>query len=124
MFFLTYIKEAHVNEWVVAINQWLAHQLQEGINPEDEQLWNEVAASFIRRFADSLAKENAQSLLQQGVRMRGEDIDIYVVKFKELVRMAGYQFDVLQMIETFTDGLPTGLYQKILKINCPVTYEQ
>ncbi len=56
--------------------------------------------------------------------MKGEDIDTYIVEFEELIRMAGYQFNVLQMIETFMDGLPTGLYQKILEINHPVTYKQ
>src|SRR6266571_5262177 len=32
MFFLTYIKGARVNKGVVAVNQWLMHQLQGGIN--------------------------------------------------------------------------------------------
>ncbi len=40
-----------------------------------------------------------------------------MVEFEELVRLAEYRFDVPQTIETFTDGLPTGLYQKILKID-------
>ncbi len=56
--------------------------------------------------------------------MRGEDINAYVVEFKELVRLAGYRFDVPQTIKTFTNGLPMGLYQKILEIDQPVTYEQ
>src|SRR6266702_2623090 len=73
MFFLTYIKGAHVDEWVVAINQWLAHQLQGGINALDERLWNEVATSFIQQFADSLAKENVQSVLRKGIKMKEED---------------------------------------------------
>ncbi len=90
----------------------------------DERLWNEVAASFTRRFMDSLVKENAQSILRQGVKMKGEDIDAYVVEFKELIRLAGYHFDVPQTIKTFTDGLPTGLYQKILKIDRLITYKQ
>ncbi len=38
--------------------------------------------------------------------------------------MAGYRFDIPQTIKTFTEGLPTGLYQKILKLDCPHTYEQ
>jgi len=63
MFFLTYIKGARVNEWVMAVNRWLARQIQGGINTTDERLWNKVAASFTWRFADSLAKENAQSIL-------------------------------------------------------------
>ncbi len=49
--------------------------------------------------------------------MKGEDVDSYIAKFEEAVRMAEYQFDVPQTIETFTKGLPTGLYQKILELN-------
>ncbi len=30
----------------MAVNRWLARQIQGGINPADERLWNEVAASF------------------------------------------------------------------------------
>ncbi len=82
MFFLTYIKGTRVNEWVMAVNRWLARQIQGGINMADERLWNEVAASFMQRFADSLAKENAQSILQAGVKMKGEDIDGYIVMYR------------------------------------------
>ncbi len=56
--------------------------------------------------------------------MKGEDIDEYLAKFEELVRLAGYQFDVPQTVETFTKGLPTGLYQKILEMDRPNMYEQ
>ncbi len=79
----------------------------------DKRLWNEVAMSFTRQFSNTLQKENTQSILRKGLKMRGEDIDAYVVEFEELVRMAGYQFDIPQTIDTFTDGLPMGLYQKI-----------
>ncbi len=56
--------------------------------------------------------------------MKGEDIDAYVVEIEELIRLAEYRFDVPQTIETFTDGLPTGLYQKVLELDRPTTYEQ
>ncbi len=56
--------------------------------------------------------------------MKGEDIDAYIVKIEELIRLAEYRFDVPQTIETFTDGLPTGLYQKVLELDRPTTYEQ
>ncbi len=75
MFFLTYIKGACVNEWVIAINRWLTRQLQGGIANTNERLWSKVAASFLRHFADSLAKENAQAKLRNGIKMKGEDID-------------------------------------------------
>src|SRR6266581_3591255 len=124
MFFLTYIKGTQVNKWVMAVNRWLARQIQGGINMADERLWNEVATSFTRRFTDSLAKENAQSILRAGVKMKGEDIDAYIVEIEELIRLAEYRFDVPQTIKTFTDGLPTGLYQKVLELDRPITYEQ
>ncbi len=56
--------------------------------------------------------------------MKGEDIDAYVIEIEELIRLAEYRFDVPQTIETFTDGLPTGLYQKILELDRPRSYEQ
>ncbi len=56
--------------------------------------------------------------------MKGEDIDAYVVEIKELIRLAEHRFDVPQTIETFTDGLPTGLYQKVLELDRPRSYEQ
>ncbi len=98
----------------MAVNRWLARQIQGGIATNDERLWNEVASSFTRCFTDSLAKENAQAVLRAGVKMKGE----------ELIRLAEYRFDVPQTIEMFTDGLPTGLYQKILELNQPRSYEQ
>jgi len=71
MFFLTYVKGIRVNEWVMAVNRWLARQIQGGIANTDERLWNEVASSFTRRFADSLAKENAQAILVDTDRFTG-----------------------------------------------------
>ncbi len=56
--------------------------------------------------------------------MKEEDIDSYIAKFEEAVRMAEYRFDVPQTIKTFTEGLPMGLYQKVLKFNRPHSYEQ
>jgi len=41
--------------------------------------------SFTRCFTDSLAKENTQSILQAGVKMKGEDIDAYIVEIEELI---------------------------------------
>jgi len=36
MFFLTYIKGLRVNEWVMAVNRWLARQIQGRIATNDE----------------------------------------------------------------------------------------
>src|SRR6266704_3888481 len=73
---------------------------------------------------DNLTKEKAQSNLQEGIKMKGEDIDSYIAEFEEAVRMAEYWFDVPQTIKTFTEGLPTGLYQKVLEFDRPHSYKQ
>ncbi len=56
--------------------------------------------------------------------MKGEDIDAYIMETEELIRLAEYRFDIPQTIKTFTDGLPTRLYQKILELDRPATYDQ
>ncbi len=56
--------------------------------------------------------------------MKGEDIDSYIAEFEEAVHVAEYRFDVPQTIETFTEGLPMGLYQKVLEFDRPHLYEQ
>ncbi len=56
--------------------------------------------------------------------MKGEDIDSYIAEFEEAVRMAEYRFNVPQTIETFTEGLPMGLYQKVLEYDRPHSYKQ
>ncbi len=38
--------------------------------------------------------------------------------------MAEYRFDVPQTIKTFTEGLPVGLYTKILELDRPHSYKQ
>jgi len=57
-----------------------------------------------------------QSNLHKGIKMK-EDINSYIAEFEEAIQMAEYRFDVPQTIETFTEGLPTGLYQKVLEFD-------
>ena len=53
----------------------------------------------------------------------GENVDVYVAKFKTLVQKAGYDLGDYMVIQVFTNGLPMGLYEKILTIDDPQTYE-
>ena len=50
-------------------------------------------------------------------------MDTYMAKFETLVRKAGYDLGDQMMLEVFTNGLPMGLYEKILTIDEPQTYE-
>ncbi len=63
-------------------------------------------------------------MLREGIKMKGEDIDSYIAEFEEAVWTAEYGFDVPQTIDTFTEGLPMGLYQKILELDQPRSYDQ
>src|SRR5260370_499582 len=61
MFFLTYIQGPLVNEWVVALSRWLNRQVQNGVPDTQEDLWTEVARTFMQRFTNTLEKERAQA---------------------------------------------------------------
>src|SRR6266702_4977388 len=56
--------------------------------------------------------------------MKGEDINTYIVEIEDLIRLAESRFEFPQTIEVFTDRLPTGLYQKILELDRPRTYDK
>ncbi|KAH9040495.1 hypothetical protein EDB85DRAFT_2173781 [Lactarius pseudohatsudake] len=90
MIFLTYIQGSGVNEWLVAISQWLNRQVsQEGVLDTNPWLWTQVLITFNRRFADTLEKECAQATLKKGIKMRDGDIDALP---KELFEKC-YQWD-------------------------------
>ena len=57
-----------------------------------------------------LEKERAEDILQQGICMKGENLDDYIVKYEALVVEAGYNHDNPLCLRKFTDGLPHELY--------------
>lgn len=123
MFFFTYIKGKLVDEWVTNAAVWLQNQVfQNYIDPTDEWLWNEIHVGFNRQFTNTLEQEHTRNELQAGIKMN-DNVAAYVAKFETLVRKAGYDLGDYMVIQVFTNGLPTGLYEKILTIDNPHTYE-
>ena len=53
----------------------------------------------------------------------GEDVDMYVARFKTLVWKAGYNLGDNMILEVFTDRLPVGLYEQVFTIIEPQTYK-
>lgn len=53
----------------------------------------------------------------------GDKVDKYIATFETLVQKAGYDIGDFMVVQVFTNGLPTGLYEKILTIDNPHTYE-
>ena len=56
--------------------------------------------------------------------MQGKELDNYIAYFEGLVHLAGYNPNDHLCLKYFTDGLPTGLYQDVLKLNRPQNYRE
>src|SRR6202453_5030941 len=125
MLFLTYLQGPLVNEWVKAMSAWLRNQITHNhIRLEDEWLWESTMQAFNRQFADVLEQEKAKALLRRGFRMEGGELDAYISKFEQTVRHAGLNQDDPLVLDKFTDGLPTKMYEDIYTHKRPHTYEQ
>ena len=125
MLFLTYLQGPLVNEWVKAMSAWLRNQVTHAhVRLEDEWLWESTMQAFNRQFADVLEQEKAKALLRRGFKMEGGDLDAYISKFEQTVRHAGLNQDDPLVLDKFTDGLPTKMYEDIYTHKQPRTYEQ
>src|SRR6202012_3239357 len=123
MFFFTYIKGELVEEWVTNSAIWLLEQVfQQGQHHDEECLCNKMRNGFTRQFTNALEQEQAHNKLRKGITM-GTNVDEYIAKFETLVWKAGYDLGDYMVIQVFTNGLPVGLYEKILTINNPHTYK-
>ena len=125
MLFLTYLQGPLVNEWVKAMSAWLRLQITTNhVRLEDEWLWESTMQAFNRQFADVLEQEKAKALLRRGFKMEGSNLDAYISKFEQTVRHAGLNCDDPLVLDKFTDGLPTKMYEDIYTHKQPRTYEQ
>ena len=80
--------------------------------------------AFNRQFADVLEQERAKALLRRGFKMEGSDLDAYISKFEQTVHHAGLNHDDPLVLDKFTDGLPTKMYEDIYTHKQPQMYEQ
>ena len=56
--------------------------------------------------------------------MQGKELDNYIAYFEGLVHLAGCDPNDHLCLKYFTDGLPTGLYQDVLKLDRPRNYRE
>ena len=124
MMFLTYIKGPRTVDWTDMMTRQLNARVQAGANPNAEDLWVQVYKSFRRQYVDTQERERAEHTLQRGIKMQGRELDNYIAYFKGLVHLAGYDPNDHLCLKYFTDGLPTGLYQDVLKLDRPCNYRE
>src|SRR6266702_62136 len=120
--FLTYIKGPIVNTWVKEQFTWLRLQLQAGVSDNDLHLAKHVENEFEQAFSSSLEQEGARATLRKGEAMKGYDIQGYAAWFEPLVRKAGYRLDTPQVVDLFTNGIESTLFELCVDMEHPRTY--
>ena len=97
---------------------------QNPIAQDQEILWNEYIAAFDSMFTDTTKKQKAQSQLKH-LRMKEEDLDTYIAKFRHLARDAGYDLAALGTADLFALGLRRNIYDACMyRDDQPETFDQ
>ena len=127
MYALSLIKGPLVNDWANDQVTKLCNKVTHTQNPigrDREVLWTEFSATFTATFTDTARAQNAHMALMH-LRMKGSDLDTYIVTFKHLTNQANYQLNDTATIHHFTRGLERGLQTAILyHKQLPATFEQ
>jgi hypothetical protein len=116
MYALSLIKGPLVNDWahnqVTELRNKVTHA-QNPIGCDREVLWTEFSAAFTATFTDTARVQNTHMALMH-LKMKGNDLDMYVATFKHLANQANYQLNDMVTIHHFAKGLEQGLQSAIL----------
>ena len=111
---LSYIKGEEVDEWSHEYADQLADKVyNNGVDPSNEQLWDDFVLAFVHRFRDTGKEERAWAQLLT-VEMKDDDLDGYIAKFESLLRKAGRDRLEAANVDIFKQGLKTWLFQMIM----------
>jgi len=83
-----------------------------GADTDEEALWEDFIAEFKRAFAEPLWQVFARL---EHLRMAGDEVELYIATFNNLMRRTGYQGDGGTMVPYFRQGLPINLLRSIMK---------
>jgi hypothetical protein len=111
---LNYIRGPKVQAWVthqydallIKVNHTRTHA------DMDESLWEDFIAEFKRAFAEPAWK--VLSRLEK-LQMAGDDLEMYIATFENLVRRAERQRESVTMVQNFLQGLPIDFVRSIVK---------
>ena len=87
-----------------------------------EDLWLQFLKAYAYQFQDSHAAQRARSELKN-CRMKNNNYDEYVSKFKALANKAEYTRGSTEVYNMFLEGLPTNILYDVLKPPTPTTYD-
>jgi hypothetical protein len=108
---LTLIKGPDTAGWTRDMGNFL-----DGLRPADNilDLWMQFLEEFRQQFQDMQKEDRAQVQLE-GFRMHFPEIDMYITKFEELARQAGYTAGNSKTMHTFIKGLMPSVMEDVLK---------
>lgn len=117
---LNYIRGPKVDAWVSQQCRALCKKVNGDDNRApthddtgtDETLWEDFGAEFARAFTDTA--EEALARLND-LRMTGDDIEIYIATFEDLLDETECERNDRLMVDYFRQGLPTDLMRSIMK---------
>jgi hypothetical protein len=69
-----------------------------------EDLWMDYMTAFDAAFTDTTRRQTAQAQLKH-LRMKDDDLDMYISSFKHLARDAGYDLTAMGTADLFALGL-------------------
>jgi len=112
---LTYIDGEKVREWA---NQQLVlanTRVQQGVNPQDEVIWDLFSADFENTWRDTSVIEDAQMKLDRLEMGRDTTLEDYIAKFNALISELRWAQNHPGTVRAFQQGLRAGLLASVYK---------
>jgi hypothetical protein len=80
---LGFLEGDKVRKWKDNQARQLQQKVREGMDQNDEDLWDEYKESFLNSFVDTAAKEHAMRKFNN-LEQKGNETDDYIIKFDNL----------------------------------------
>ena len=112
---LSLIRGLNVDDWVQAQIEELHRRLSPagGFTRDQEILWTDFRNTFTTAFTNTTERQRAVTALHD-LKMKGDNLDTYVARFRTLARKAGHPLDNPGTMDNFARGLKKGLLTAIL----------
>jgi hypothetical protein len=115
---LTYIRGPKVDDWVSQQFNALSTKVNGDANlvPKyantDEALWEDFVTSFKCAFSETVEEVLARL---EDLQMTGDDVEMYIATFENLIRQARREREDSWMVERFCQGLPADFKRSIMR---------
>ena len=117
---LTYVSGPNVYEWKRSVENWILSI--PAPSAPNKTVYEDFEEEFIESWTDMNEPHRAAAALDK-LRVKGEEIDEYIMMFAELARKALYCEDDPAVLEKFKSGLPLELLEPCVHHDDPRSWE-